>query len=70
LKWNWSYWTPRAFSTRLFLTEAQDNVTADAITGVPSKWTSEELDRDVLEKALQELHDVIMALSGKDDEDE
>jgi hypoxia up-regulated 1 len=46
-KWNWS--------TRLFLTEARENVTADAIAGVPSKWTSEEL--DALEKALQE-HEV------------
>jgi hypoxia up-regulated 1 len=46
-KWNWS--------TRLFLAEARENVTADAIAGVPSKWTSEEL--DALEKALQE-HEV------------
>ncbi|KAG2031982.1 Hsp70 protein-domain-containing protein [Suillus americanus] len=50
-KWNWS--------TRLFLTQARENITADAIAGVPSKWTSEEL--DALEKALKEheswLHD-------------
>lgn len=50
-KWNWS--------TRLFLTQARENVTADAIAGVPSKWTSQEL--DALEKALKEheswLHD-------------
>lgn len=46
-KWNWS--------TRLFLAEARENITADAIAGVPSKWTSEEL--DALEKALQE-HEV------------
>jgi hypoxia up-regulated 1 len=46
-KWNWS--------TRLFLAEARENVTADAIAGVPSKWTSEEL--DALEKVLQE-HEV------------
>ncbi|KAG1732638.1 Hsp70 protein-domain-containing protein [Suillus paluster] len=42
--WNWS--------TRLFLTQARENITADAIVGVPSKWTSEEL--DALEKALKE----------------
>ncbi|OAX37691.1 actin-like ATPase domain-containing protein [Rhizopogon vinicolor AM-OR11-026] len=46
-KWNWS--------TRLFLTEARENVTADAIAGVPSKWTPEDLDG--LEKALRE-HEV------------
>ncbi|KAG2078423.1 actin-like ATPase domain-containing protein [Suillus decipiens] len=50
-KWNWS--------TRLFLTQARENITADAIAGVPSKWTSQEL--DALEKALKEheswLHD-------------
>jgi hypothetical protein len=50
-KWNWS--------TRLFLTQARENITADAIAGVPSKWTSEEL--DALEKVLKEheswLHD-------------
>lgn len=50
-KWNWS--------TRLFLTQARENITADAIAGVPSKWTSEEL--NALEKALKEheswLHD-------------
>lgn len=50
-KWNWS--------TRLFLSQAKENITADAIAGVPSKWTSQEL--DALEKALKEheswLHD-------------
>lgn len=50
-KWNWS--------TRLFLSQARENITADAIAGVPSKWTSQEL--DALEKALKEheswLHD-------------
>ncbi|KAG2117711.1 Hsp70 protein-domain-containing protein [Suillus clintonianus] len=50
-KWNWS--------TRLFLTQARENVTADAIAGVPSKWSSQEL--DALETALKEheawLHD-------------
>lgn len=50
-KWNWS--------TRLFLTQARENITADAIAGVPSKWTPQEL--DALEKALKEheswLHD-------------
>lgn len=50
-KWNWS--------TRLFLAQARENITADAIAGVPSKWTSQEL--DALEKALKEheswLHD-------------
>ncbi|KIJ60915.1 hypothetical protein HYDPIDRAFT_31793 [Hydnomerulius pinastri MD-312] len=46
-KWNWS--------TRLFLTEARANLTAEAATDVPSKWTSEEL--DALEVALKE-HEV------------
>ncbi|KIJ60918.1 hypothetical protein HYDPIDRAFT_169952 [Hydnomerulius pinastri MD-312] len=46
-KWNWS--------TRLFLTEARANLTAEAATDVPSKWTSEEL--DALEIALKE-HEV------------
>jgi hypoxia up-regulated 1 len=42
--WNWS--------TRLFLTEAYDNLTAEAAAGQPSKWTKEELEG--LEKALRE----------------
>jgi hypoxia up-regulated 1 len=42
--WNWS--------TRLFLTEAHDNLTAEAAAGLPSKWTKEELDG--LEKTLRE----------------
>ena len=46
-KWNWS--------TRLFLTEARANLTTEAATGIPSKWTSEEL--DVLEAALKK-HEV------------
>jgi len=46
-KWNWS--------TRLFLTEARANLTAEAAVGIPSKWTSEEL--DALEAALKE-HEV------------
>ncbi|KAI6037994.1 heat shock protein 70 family [Pisolithus marmoratus] len=43
-KWNWS--------TRLFLTEARANLTAEAAAGLPSKWTAEEL--DALEKAVKE----------------
>lgn len=46
-KWNWS--------TRLFLTEARVNLTAEAAADIPSKWTSEELDE--LEAALKE-HEV------------
>lgn len=42
-KWNWS--------TRLFLTEARANLTAEAAANIPSKWTSEDL--DVLEAALK-----------------
>ncbi|EGN94918.1 hypothetical protein SERLA73DRAFT_114391 [Serpula lacrymans var. lacrymans S7.3] len=42
--WNWS--------TRLFLTEARDNLTAEAKAGIQSKWTLEEL--DALETALKE----------------
>lgn len=42
--WNWS--------TRLFLTEAYANITAEAAAGQPSKWTREELEG--LEKALKE----------------
>lgn len=42
--WNWS--------TRLFLTEARANLTAEAAAEMPSKWTSEEL--DALEVALKE----------------
>ncbi|KAM6493377.1 Heat shock protein 70 family [Amanita muscaria] len=42
--WNWS--------TRLFLQEARQNVTAEEEVGQPSKWTNEELDG--LEKALRE----------------
>ncbi|KIK97251.1 hypothetical protein PAXRUDRAFT_825149 [Paxillus rubicundulus Ve08.2h10] len=42
-KWNWS--------TRLFLTEARSNLTAEAVADLPSKWTSEEL--DALEAALK-----------------
>lgn len=43
-KWNWS--------TRLFLTEARANLTAEAAADIPSKWTSEEL--DALEVALKD----------------
>ncbi|EIW76821.1 actin-like ATPase domain-containing protein [Coniophora puteana RWD-64-598 SS2] len=46
-KWNWA--------TRVFLTDARANMTADAAAGVPSKWTAEELDG--LEEALKE-HEV------------
>ncbi|KAF7307842.1 hypothetical protein MKEN_01144500 [Mycena kentingensis (nom. inval.)] len=42
--WNWS--------TRLFLTEARENLTAEAAADLPSKWTSDELDG--LEKTLKE----------------
>ena len=42
--WNWS--------TRLFLQDARQNITAEAASGQPSKWTSEELDG--LEKTLKE----------------
>ncbi|KAJ7146046.1 Hsp70 protein-domain-containing protein [Mycena epipterygia] len=42
--WNWS--------TRLFLEEARQNLTAEAAADVPSKWTKEEL--DALEKTLKE----------------
>jgi hypoxia up-regulated 1 len=42
--WNWS--------TRLFLTEAHQNLTADEAAGVPPKWTREELAS--LEKTLKE----------------
>jgi len=42
--WNWS--------TRLFLTEARQNLTAEAEEGLPSKWTGKELDD--LEKALKD----------------
>ncbi|THU97845.1 actin-like ATPase domain-containing protein [Dendrothele bispora CBS 962.96] len=42
--WNWS--------TRLFLTEARQNLTAEQEAELPSKWTKEELDS--LEKALKE----------------
>ncbi|KAJ4481128.1 Hsp70 protein-domain-containing protein [Lentinula aciculospora] len=42
--WNWS--------TRLFLTEARQNITREMETNLPSKWTEEELDG--LEKALKE----------------
>ncbi|KAK7039209.1 lumenal Hsp70 protein [Paramarasmius palmivorus] len=42
--WNWS--------TRLFLTEARANLTAEEAAGQPSKWTREELDS--LEKTLKE----------------
>ncbi|KAH7927208.1 actin-like ATPase domain-containing protein [Leucogyrophana mollusca] len=45
--WNWS--------TRLFLTEARDNLTAEAKAGVQSRWTKEEL--DALEVTLKE-HEV------------
>ncbi|KAJ3715730.1 Hsp70 protein-domain-containing protein [Lentinula raphanica] len=42
--WNWS--------TRLFLTEARQNLTQEMEADLPSKWTKEELDG--LEKALKE----------------
>ncbi|KAL1731465.1 Hsp70 protein-domain-containing protein [Schizophyllum commune] len=42
--WNWS--------TRLFLTEAKQNLTAEEEAGVPSKWTREELAD--LEKTLKD----------------
>lgn len=42
--WNWS--------TRLFLEEARQNLTAEVAADVPSKWTKEEL--DALEKTLKE----------------
>ena len=43
-KWNWG--------TRLFLTEAKANLTAEETAGLPSKWTREELEG--LEKTLKE----------------
>lgn len=42
--WNWS--------TRLFLTEARQNLTAEIAADLPSKWTKDELDG--LEKALKD----------------
>lgn len=42
--WNWN--------TRLFLTEARQNLTAEQEADLPSKWTKEELDS--LEKTLKE----------------
>lgn len=42
----------RNWSTRLFLSEARTNLTREAVAGVPSKWTTEEL--DALELALTE----------------
>lgn len=42
--WNWS--------TRLFLQEARQNLTAETAASLPSKWTKEELDG--LEKTLRE----------------
>lgn len=42
--WNWS--------TRLFLTEAKQNLTAELAQGLPSKWTREEL--RALEDTLKE----------------
>ncbi|KAF5376021.1 hypothetical protein D9615_007709 [Tricholomella constricta] len=42
--WNWS--------TRLFLTEARQNLTAELEADLPSKWTKDEL--DALEKTLKE----------------
>ncbi|KAJ6524581.1 Hsp70 protein-domain-containing protein [Mycena capillaripes] len=42
--WNWS--------TRLFLNEARENLTAEAAADLPSKWTKEELDS--LERTLKE----------------
>jgi len=43
-KWN--------FHTRMFLTEARQNLTAENEAGLPSKWTADEL--DALEAALKE----------------
>ncbi|XP_006455585.1 hypothetical protein AGABI2DRAFT_210009 [Agaricus bisporus var. bisporus H97] len=43
-KWN--------FHTRIFLTEARQNLTLESEAGLPSKWTSEELDG--LEKTLKD----------------
>jgi hypoxia up-regulated 1 len=43
-KWN--------FHTRMFLTEARQNLTIELEAGLPSKWTPEELDN--LEKTLKE----------------
>ncbi|KAF7321064.1 hypothetical protein HMN09_00193800 [Mycena chlorophos] len=42
--WNWS--------TRLFLNEAGENMTAEAEAGLPSKWTQDEL--EALHKTLKE----------------
>jgi len=42
--WNWS--------TRLFLTEARENLTAEVSAGLPSRWTKDEL--DALEKTLRD----------------
>lgn len=42
--WNWS--------TRLFLTEARQNLTVEIEADLPSKWTKDEL--DALEKTLKE----------------
>lgn len=42
--WNWS--------TRLFLTEAHQNLTAEQAADLPSKWTKEEL--DALERTLKD----------------
>lgn len=42
--WNWS--------TRLFLTEAKANLTAEAEAGLPSKWTKDDLES--LEKTLKD----------------
>jgi len=42
--WNWS--------TRMFLQEARQNLTAETAASLPSKWTKEELDG--LEKTLRE----------------
>jgi len=42
--WNWS--------TRLFLDEARQNLTAELEVDLPSKWTKDEL--DALEKTLKE----------------
>lgn len=43
-KWNWH--------TRMFLTEARQNLTAEIEADLPSKWTADEL--DALEKTLKE----------------
>jgi len=43
-KWNWH--------TRMFLTEARQNLTAEIEADLPSKWTSDEL--DALETTLKE----------------